>query len=142
MARQASVKVGGCAPVVCVLCSRRHNQSEVLEDRSIVVGVRAGNVPTDDDWSMLATPQSEVGTRRSELQFVSPVSTARKSLTLVRVGPATTWSSSYLWRAVDAEGEVLDVLVQSKRNKHAALKLMRKLLRKYAVVPERLVICR
>ena len=45
----------------------------------------------------------------------------------------------YLWRAVDAEGEVLDVLVQSKRNKHAALKLMRKLLRKYAVAPERLV---
>ena len=45
----------------------------------------------------------------------------------------------YLWRAVDAEGEVLDVLVQSKRNKRAALKLMRKLLRKYAVVPERLV---
>jgi len=35
----------------------------------------------------------------------------------------------YLWRAVDAEGEVLDVLVQSKRNKHAALKLMRKLLK-------------
>jgi putative transposase len=45
----------------------------------------------------------------------------------------------YLWRAVDAEGEVLDVLIQSKRNKHAALKLMRKLLRKYAFVPERLV---
>src|SRR5271154_1835337 len=35
----------------------------------------------------------------------------------------------YLWRAVDAEGEVLDVLVQSKRDKHAALKLMRKLLK-------------
>jgi putative transposase len=45
----------------------------------------------------------------------------------------------YLWRAVDAEGKVLDVLVQSKRNRHAALKLMRKLLRKYAFVPERLV---
>ena len=45
----------------------------------------------------------------------------------------------YLWRAVDAEGEVLDVLGQSKRDKRAALKLMRKLLRKYAVVPERLV---
>ena len=27
----------------------------------------------------------------------------------------------YLWRAVDAEGEVLDALVQSKRNKLAAL---------------------
>jgi putative transposase len=45
----------------------------------------------------------------------------------------------YLWRAVDAEGEVLDVLVQSKRNKHAALKLMRNLLKKYAFAPERLV---
>ena len=45
----------------------------------------------------------------------------------------------YLWRAVDAEGEVLDVLVQSKRDKHAALKLMRKLLRTYAFAPARLV---
>jgi putative transposase len=45
----------------------------------------------------------------------------------------------YLWRAVDAEGEVLDVLVLSKRNKHAALKLMRKLLRKYGFVPDRLI---
>ena len=32
---------------------------------------------------------------------------------------------AYLWRAVDAGDEVLDVLVQSKRNKHAALKLGR-----------------
>jgi len=31
----------------------------------------------------------------------------------------------YLWRAVDAEGEVLNVLVQAKRNKHPALKLSR-----------------
>ena len=44
----------------------------------------------------------------------------------------------YLWRAA-AEGEVLDVLVQSKRNKHAALRLMRKLLKKYAFAPERFV---
>jgi putative transposase len=29
----------------------------------------------------------------------------------------------YLWRAVDAEGEVLDVLVQSKRNKSATAKI-------------------
>jgi putative transposase len=45
----------------------------------------------------------------------------------------------YLWRAVDAEGEVLDVLVESMRNKHAALKLMRKLLKKYGFVPDRLI---
>jgi transposase-like protein len=45
----------------------------------------------------------------------------------------------YLWRAVDAEGEVLDVLVQTKRNKRAALKLMRKLLKKYGFVPDKLI---
>ncbi len=31
----------------------------------------------------------------------------------------------YLWRAVDDDGEVLDVLVQRRRNKTAAMKLMR-----------------
>jgi putative transposase len=45
----------------------------------------------------------------------------------------------YLWRAVDAEGEVLEVLVQTRRNKRAALKLMRKLLKKYGFVPDKLV---
>jgi putative transposase len=45
----------------------------------------------------------------------------------------------YLSRAVDSEGEVLDVLVQTKRNKAAALKLMRKLLRKYGFLPDTLV---
>ena len=35
----------------------------------------------------------------------------------------------YLWRAVDGEGEVLDILVQSRRNKKAALKMMRRLLK-------------
>jgi putative transposase len=46
---------------------------------------------------------------------------------------------AYLWRAVDAEGEILDVLVQSKRDQHAAMKLMRKLLKKYGFVPDRLI---
>ncbi len=41
----------------------------------------------------------------------------------------------YLWRAVDSEGEVLDILVMSRRNKKAALKLMRKLLKKQGFVP-------
>jgi transposase-like protein len=43
------------------------------------------------------------------------------------------------WRAVEAEGEVLDVLVQTRRNKRAALKLLRKLLKKYGFVPDKLV---
>src|ERR1700732_3350528 len=36
----------------------------------------------------------------------------------------------YLWRAVDYEGEVLDILVQRRRDSRAALRLMRKLLKK------------
>src|SRR3712207_6776625 len=36
----------------------------------------------------------------------------------------------YLWPAVDSEGEVLDVLVQRGRDKAAARRLMRKLLKK------------
>jgi putative transposase len=42
----------------------------------------------------------------------------------------------YLWRAVDGQGEVLDVLVQKRRNKAAAIKLMRKLLTHTGLHPE------
>jgi putative transposase len=45
----------------------------------------------------------------------------------------------YLWRAVDCEGEVLNVLVQSRRKKQAALKLMRKLLKQQGFCPTAVV---
>src|SRR5215472_3938151 len=45
----------------------------------------------------------------------------------------------YLWRAVDNEGEVLDMLVQRRRDTRAALRLMRKLLRKQGFLPKLLV---
>ncbi len=41
----------------------------------------------------------------------------------------------YIWRAVDSEGEVLDVLVQPRRDKAAALKLLRKLLKGQGFAP-------
>jgi transposase-like protein len=41
----------------------------------------------------------------------------------------------YLWRAVDDEGEVLDALIQPRRNRAAALKLMRRLLKKQGFAP-------
>jgi transposase-like protein len=41
----------------------------------------------------------------------------------------------YLWRAVDYEGEVLDMLVQRRRDTRAALRLMRKLLKKQGFAP-------
>src|SRR5918911_3289114 len=45
----------------------------------------------------------------------------------------------YLWRAVDSEGEILDLLLQPKRDKAAALRLMRKLLKKQGYAPDVLV---
>ena len=45
----------------------------------------------------------------------------------------------YLWRAVDDEGTVLDIVVQSRRNKKAAMRLLRKLLKNNGIKPERIV---
>src|SRR4051794_29876944 len=67
-----------------------------------------------------------------------------------RPRPASTWHLDemvvtiqgrrmYLWRAVDAEGEVLDLLVQPRRDTKAALRLMRKLMKKLGFTPEGLV---
>jgi transposase-like protein len=45
----------------------------------------------------------------------------------------------WLWRAVDDEGEVLDLLVQRRRDARAAARLMRKLLKKQGFAPTLLV---
>ena len=46
---------------------------------------------------------------------------------------------TWLWRAVDNEGEVLDFLVQRRRDAKAARKLMKKLLTKQGFSPSRVV---
>jgi putative transposase len=67
-----------------------------------------------------------------------------------RPGPGDRWhldemvvriagKRMYLWRAVDHEGEVLDMLVQRRRDSRAALRLMRKLLKRQGFVPKLLV---
>jgi putative transposase len=45
----------------------------------------------------------------------------------------------YLWRAVDQDGDVLDILVQSRRDKKAAKKFFRKLLKGLQYVPRVLI---
>jgi putative transposase len=45
----------------------------------------------------------------------------------------------YLWRAVDQDGHVLDILVQRRRNKAAAKKFFRKLLKGLTYVPRVIV---
>ena len=45
----------------------------------------------------------------------------------------------YLWRAVDEDGDVLDILVQSHRNRRAAVRFFRTLLKAQGRVPRRLI---
>lgn len=45
----------------------------------------------------------------------------------------------WLWRAVDRDGIVLDILVQSRRDKAAAKRLLRKLLKKQCRPPRVMV---
>ena len=45
----------------------------------------------------------------------------------------------YLWRAVDQDGDVIDILVQSRRDRRAAKRFFRKLLKHQGVTPWRLV---
>ena len=59
----------------------------------------------------------------------------RATRLVVRIGG----KRMYLWRTVDHEGEVLDMLVQSRRDSRAALRLMRKLLKKRGFAPKLLV---
>ncbi len=67
-----------------------------------------------------------------------------------RAQPGDTWhldevflkingKQHYLWRAVDQHGNVLDILVQSRRNKTAAKKFFRKLLKGCTYVPRVLI---
>jgi putative transposase len=45
----------------------------------------------------------------------------------------------YLWRAVDQEGNILDILVQCRRDKHAAKTFFRKLLKGCQYIPRVIV---
>jgi len=48
----------------------------------------------------------------------------------------------YLWRAVDQDGDVLDILVQNHRHKKGAKKFFRKLLKRLRYVPRKATVCR
>ncbi|MDR7229908.1 transposase-like protein [Caulobacter sp. BE264] len=55
---------------------------------------------------------------------------------LDEVACRTDGSHMYLWRAVDDEGEVLDLLVQRRRDTRAARKLLERLLRRKPIEPQ------
>jgi len=85
--------------------------------------------------------------RRWFLKFGTPIAA---NLRRTRPKPSDHWHFDemvivirrkryWLWRAVDNEGEVLDFLVQRRRNARAAKKLMKKLLKKQGFAPSRVV---
>ena len=45
----------------------------------------------------------------------------------------------YLWRAVDQDGDLIDIIVQSRRDRHAATRFFRKLLKGQGREPRRLI---
>jgi putative transposase len=82
--------------------------------------------------------------RRWVLKFGSQFA---KKLRSIRPRPTSQWHLDemavaiggerfWLWRAVDSEGEVLDLRVQRKRDKASALKLMPNLLKKQGFAPK------
>ncbi len=46
---------------------------------------------------------------------------------------------TYLWRAVDDEETVIDIVVQTRRNTRSVTRLLRKLLRNHDANPTRIV---
>jgi transposase-like protein len=66
--------------------------------------------------------------------------TAKQSLAPHEMVVGIAGKRMYLWRAVDQEGEVLDMLVPSRRDSRAALRLMHKLPKRQSFEPKLLVI--
>ena len=97
---------------------------ELLAERGIVVTYESIR-----RWVLTFGP---VIARRLRARRPKPHSRWHLDEMAVRIGG----KQMYLWRAVDAEGEVLDVLIQAKRDKRAAQKLMRKLLKRQGMVPD------
>jgi putative transposase len=91
-------------------------------------------------------------TKSLKKRWISKIAVYRKPLNLLNIwrirAPtphldevviAIAGEKHWLWRAVDQEGFVLDVLVQRRRDKKAAKRLFRKLLKKQGRVPRVLI---
>lgn len=97
----------------------------------------------EEAMAMRGVPLSDETIRRWCLEFGQ---TYANALRRRRPRPGDKWhmdgvclkingQTHYLWRAVDQDGNVLDILVQSRRNAHAAKRFFRKLLKGLCYVP-------
>ena len=105
----------------CRRIRRAAREGAAIEARSGTILLLAALIPLGDAASAQGpSPPSPLLRIRRQYQI------------FVRIGGR----QMYLWRAEDAEGEVLDVLLQAKRDTKAARKLMSKLLKKQGMAPD------
>src|SRR5438132_4095495 len=129
------------------LSYRRHRFPPVIIQHAVWLYLRF-TLSYRDVEDLLAEPGLDISyeTIRSWVLKFGPVIARR--LRRCRPRPGDRWhldemvvriagKRMYLWRAVDHEGEVLEILVQRCRDRSAAVKLMRKLLRKQGFAPTR-----
>jgi putative transposase len=91
---------------------------ELLLARGIIVSHEAIR-----QWCEKSGPQYAAGLRRRKPQVGD---TWHLDEVFVKINGVR----QYLWRAVDQEGNVLDILVQSRRNTKAAKRFMAKLMKR------------
>ncbi|SEB04842.1 IS6 family transposase [Rubrimonas cliftonensis] len=92
---------------------------ELLAERGVVVSYE-----TIRKWVARFAPQFAAAVRRAR---PAPNDQWHLHEMVIRIHGETHW----LWRAVDAGGEVLDMLVQSRRNAKAAERFLRKLIQRW-----------
>src|ERR1700751_2178452 len=131
------------------LCYRRHRSPPEIMQHAIWLCLRF-TLSYRDVEELLAARGLDISyetVRRWVLKFGPAIA---RRLRERRPRPSNRWhldemvvriagKRMYLWRTVDHEGEVLDVLVQRRRDTRAALRLIRKLLKRQRFVPKLLV---
>mgnify|MGYP000502995649 FL=1 len=94
-----------------------------VEDLLAARGIKVSH-ETVRDWVVRFGPQFAAKVRRD---LPRPANKWHLDEIVIRIKGKTHW----LWRAVDANGDVLDILVQSRRNAAAARRFLLKLLKRW-----------
>ncbi len=119
--------ISHCVWLYFRFCLSYRDVEEIMAERRVVV-----TYETIRDWS-----QTFGGTYAKRLRSRTPRPGDRWHLDEVYL--AINGKLQYLWRAVDQDGEVLDILVQPRRDRQAAKKFFRKLLHRLQYVPRAII---
>jgi len=111
------------------------NVEDLLHERGIEISHETARF-----WWNRFGPMFAAEIRRKRVEKMRPFSNWRWHVDEVFV--KINGERHYLWRAVDHEGEVLEVFVSKRRDRRAALKFLKKSMRRYgrpaAIVTDRL----